>query len=63
MRQRLALRNKTKSEKHLEMGEGKKGRNRNESVFARPNGPCENAETAISCRVPGRARKKKEVHK
>ena len=36
-------------------------RNRNGNVFARPNGLRENAETAISCRGPGPARKKKEV--
>ena len=39
-----------------------KRRNRNENVFARPNGLRENAETAISCRGPGPARKKKEVY-
>ena len=32
-------------------------RDRNENVFARPNGLRENAETAISCRGPGPARK------
>ena len=36
-----------------------KRRNRNESVFTRPYGLRENAETAISCRGPGHARKKK----
>ena len=38
-----------------------KRRNRNENVFARPNGLRETAETSISCRGPGPARKKKEV--
>ena len=37
-------------------------RNRNENVFARPNGLRENAETAISCRGRGPARKNKEEH-
>ena len=40
---------------------GAKRRNRNENVFARPNGLRENAETAISFRGPGLARKKKDV--
>ena len=40
---------------------GVKRRNRNESVLARHDGLRENAETAISCRGPGPARKKKEV--
>ena len=38
-----------------------KRRNRIGNVFARSNGLRENAETAISCRGPGPARKKKEV--
>ena len=38
---------------------GVKRRNRNENVFARPNGLRENAETAISWRGPGPARKKR----
>ena len=38
---------------------GVKRRNRNENVFARPNGLRQNAETAISCRGPGPARKKR----
>ena len=38
-------------------------RDRKENVFARPNhGLRENAETAISCRGPGPARKKKKVY-
>ena len=37
-------------------------RNRNENVSARPNGLRDNAETVISCREPGPARKKKEVY-
>ena len=41
---------------------GIKRRDRNENVFARANGLRENAETAISCRGPGPARKKKEVY-
>ena len=36
-----------------------KRRNRNENVFARPNGLRDNAEAAISCRGPGPARKKR----
>ena len=40
---------------------GVKRKNRNENVLARPNGLRENAETAISCRGPGPARKKKEL--
>ena len=41
---------------------GIRRRNRNQNVFARPYGLRENAETAISCRGPGPARKKKEVY-
>ena len=41
---------------------GVQRRNRNENVCARPNGLRENAETAISGRGPGPARKKKEVY-
>ena len=34
----------------------------NENVFAQPNGlVCENTETAISCRRPGPARKKRYI--
>ena len=58
----LALRNKVKEEQHLRDLRGVKRRNRNENVFARPNGLRENAETAISCRRHGPARKKKEVY-
>ena len=36
-----------------------KRRNRNENVFARPNGLRENAETAISCGGPGPAKEKR----
>ena len=36
-----------------------KKRDWNENVFALPNGLRENAETAISCRGPGPARKKR----
>ena len=46
-----------KEEEHLEL-DGVK-RNGNENVFARPNGLRENAETAIPCRGPGPARKKR----
>ena len=61
IRERLALRNKVKEEEHLRDLRGVKRRNRNENVFARPNGLRKNAETAISRRGPGPARKKKEV--
>ena len=37
---------------------GVKKRNNNINVFERPNGLHENAETAMSCRGPGPARKK-----
>ena len=54
----IAVRNKVKSEKHLEMN----WRDRNENVFARPNRIRENAETAILRRGgAGPARKKKVV--
>ena len=49
-RERLALRNKVKSEKRSRDIRGIKRRGRNENVFARPDGLRENAETAISCR-------------
>ena len=61
-RGRLALRNKVKEEKHLEVYGGVKIKNRNENVFAGPNGLRKNAETAISCRGPGPAIKKKEAY-
>ena len=48
--ERLALRNKEESEKHSVNIWGNKRKDRNENVFARPNGLRENAETAISCR-------------
>ena len=41
---------------------GVKRSDRNENVFARPNGLRENAEIAVSCRGPGPARRKKEVY-
>ena len=47
---RLALRNKVKSEKHSRYMWGVKRSDRNENVFARPDGLRDNAETAISCR-------------
>ena len=63
MGERFALRIKVKEE-HFEIYGGVKRRiNRNENVFARPNGLRENAETAISCRGPGPARKKREVYR
>ena len=49
-------------EEHLRDLREVKKRNRNENVFSRPNGLRENAETAISFRGPGPARKKKEVY-
>ena len=47
-----------KEEEHLDI-RGVKRRNTNENVSARPNGLRENAETVISCRGPGPARKKR----
>ena len=44
---RLTLRNKVKSEKHLRDTRGVKQRDRNENVFARPDGLRENAEAVI----------------
>ena len=61
IRERLALRNKVKEEEQLRDVRTVKRKNRNENVFARPNGLRENAETAISCRGPGPARLKKEI--
>ena len=61
-RERLALRNTVESEKHFRDKWGVERRDRNENVFARPDGLRENAETAISRRGPGPARKKKEEH-
>ena len=57
IREMLALRNKVKEEEHLRDLRAVKRRNRNENVFARPSGLRENAETAISCRGRGPARK------
>ena len=51
-----------KGEEHSRDLRGVKRRNRNENVFARPNGLRENDETAISCVGPGPARKKKAAH-
>ena len=62
IRQRLALRNKVKDEEDLRDLREVKRRNRNENVFARPNRLRENPETAISCRGPGPAKKRKEVY-
>ena len=61
-RERLAPRNIVNMAKHVEIYRGVKRRDRNERVFARPNGLGENAEKAIFCRGPGPARKKKEVY-
>ena len=60
-RERLTLRKNLKSEKTLGDTRGITRRDRNEKVFARPNGLRENAEYAISCRGYGPAGKKKEV--
>ena len=49
-KERLALRNKVESEKHLGDIRGIEGSDRNEDVFARPNGLRENAETVLWCR-------------
>ena len=49
--------NKVEGEDHLEIGELKR-RDWNENVIVRPEGLREDAETAISCRGPGPARKK-----
>ena len=62
IREKLALRNKLKEEEHLEMYGGLREEiGMNVNVFARPSGLRENAETAISCRGLGPARKKKEA--
>ena len=47
-----------KEEEHLRDRRGVKRRNINENVFTQPNGLRENAETAISGRGPGLARRK-----
>ena len=52
-RERLALRNKVKEEKHLEIYGG---------LSARPNGLREKAETAISCTGPRPTRQEKEIY-
>ena len=61
-RERLALRNKVKEEKHLRDIRGVEGRYWNEKVSARLNGLREKAETAISCKGPGPTRKRKETY-
>ena len=63
-KERLALRNMVKEEKHLKIYGGVEGRywNENNAVTARPNGLREKAETAISRREPGPTRKKKEIY-
>ena len=55
-RQTRALKNEVEEEEHLQTYGGLR-KDRNENIFARPNGLRENAETAISCRGPGPARK------
>ena len=63
----IETRGKATAKKRGEIGEtlrdirGIKGRDRNENVFARPYGLCENVEAAILCGGPGPARKKKAV--
>ena len=52
-RERLALTNKVKEEKHLRDRRGVEGRYWNENLPARPNGLRQQAETAISCRDLG----------
>ena len=59
--QRLALR-KVEGGKHFRDIREVARRNWTENAFAWPNGLRENAETAVSCRGPGPARKKKEVY-
>ena len=49
-RERLALRDKVGSGKHLRYIRGIERRNIHENVRARPKGLRENAETSISCR-------------
>ena len=51
----LARGNRGKPEKLFSDVRGIEGRDRDEKVFARPNGHRDNAETAISCRRPGPA--------
>ena len=60
-RQTRALKNEVEEEEHLQTYGGLR-KDRNENIFARPNGLCENAETAISCRGPGPAGKNTEVY-
>ena len=61
-RERLALRNKVNSKKHLEMYGGLSIGLGMKTYLHGPKDSGENAETAISCRGPGPARKKKEVY-
>ena len=58
-KERLALRNKVKEEKHFRDMRGVEGRCWSENVAARPNGLREIAETAISCTGLGPTRKKR----
>ena len=57
----IALRNKVKAEEHFEIYRGLKRRGIKTHLHG-PGGLRENAETAISDRGPGPARKKKEVY-
>ena len=51
-----------KEEEHLEIYEEVKRRGRDENEFEQPNEVPQDAETALSGRGPGPARKKKEVY-
>ena len=62
-REMLALRNKVKEEEHFRYIRGFKRRNRNENVFARPNGLRETSHIAISDSAPGPVRKKRSRRK
>ena len=55
-RERQALRNKVRENKHLEMYGGLR---EDIGIQTKPNGLREKAETAISCRGPGLTRKKR----
>ena len=45
--------------KTLKRYTGDEAKGMDEGVVARPDGLCENAETAVSCRAPEPARKKR----
>ena len=61
-RERRALRNKVKEEKHIGDTRGVEGRYWNGNVSTRPNGLHQKAETAISCRGPGPTIKTKDIY-